>query len=127
MGSLEECLSWGEAEVDERFAAHVLVPGFVEAHGHTMDSASELMPFVGYYPLSVVRRQQHPGDPQLRGELIDRLKAEDATLPPGEPWWNNGFDPIYFPQLPRLSKRELDQVSTTRPCSSGTRADIWPR
>ena len=114
VGSLEECLSWGEAEVDERFAAHVLVPGFVEAHGHTMDSASELMPFVGYYPYPL---SDGSSTPAIRSyeELIDRLKAEDATLPPGEPLVANGFDPIYFPQLPRLSKRELDQVSMTRP------------
>ena len=53
-GTLAECQSWGEATVDDRFADHVLVPGFVEAHGHTADSANELMPYVGYhsYPLS---------------------------------------------------------------------------
>lgn len=113
-GSLEECRAWGEATVDDRFADHVLIPGFVEAHGHTMDSASELMPFVGYfpYPLSDGTRTA-----PIRGydELIARLKEADANLPPGEPLVANGFDPIYFPDLPRLSKRELDQVSTTRP------------
>jgi predicted amidohydrolase YtcJ len=49
-GTLEECQRWGEATVDDRFTDHVLIPGFVEAHGHTADSGSELMPYVGYYP-----------------------------------------------------------------------------
>ena len=34
-GSLQECQSWGPAEVDDRFANHVIIPGFVEAHGVT--------------------------------------------------------------------------------------------
>ena len=113
-GTLAECQSWGEATVDDRFADHVLVPGFVEAHGHTADSANELMPYVGYhsYPLS-----DGTSTAAVRGydDLIARLKDEDATLPVGEPLVANGFDPIYFPDLPRLSKRELDQVSTIRP------------
>jgi predicted amidohydrolase YtcJ len=113
-GSLQECQAWGPAEVDDRFANHVIIPGFVEAHGHTADSASELMPYVGYhpYPLSDGRTTT-----PIRSydDLIERLKTEDSTLPPGEPLVANGFDPIYFPDLPRLSKRELDQVSSTRP------------
>jgi predicted amidohydrolase YtcJ len=113
-GSLAECQSWGPAEVDDRFADHVLIPGFVEAHGHTADSASELMPYVGYhpYPLSDGRATT-----PIRSyeDLIERLKAQDSVLPPGEPLVANGFDPIYFPHLPRLSRRELDQVSTVRP------------
>ena len=113
-GSLQECQQWGPAEVDDRFANHVLIPGFVEAHGHTMDSASELMPYVGYhpYPLSDGRITT-----PIRSyeDLIERLKTEDSVLPVGEPLVANGFDPIYFPDLPRLSNRDLDQVSTTRP------------
>jgi len=113
-GSLQECQAWGPAEVDDRFANHVIIPGFVEAHGHTADSASELMPYVGYhpYPLSDGRTTT-----PIRSydDLIERLKTEDSALPPGAPLVANGFDPIYFPDLPRLSKRELDQVSSTRP------------
>ena len=113
-GSLEECQAWGEATVDDRFADHILIPGFVEAHGHTMDSASELAPYVGYYPYPL---SDGTSTAAIRSyeDLIARLKAEDAKLPAGEPLVANGFDPIYFPGLPRLSKRELDQVSTSRP------------
>ena len=114
VGTLQECQSWGEAHVDDRFAGHVLVPGFVEAHGHTADSGNELMPYVGYhpYPLS---DGTHTAAIRSYEDLIARLKSEDAKLPAGEPLVANGFDPIYFPDLPRLSKRDLDQVSTTRP------------
>ena len=113
-GSLEECQAWGPADVDSRFADHVLIPGFVEAHGHTADSASELMPYVGYYPYPL---SDGSATVPIRSyqDLIARLKAEDAKLPVGEVLVANGFDPIYFPGLPRLSVRELDQVSTTRP------------
>ncbi|MEI8083865.1 MAG: amidohydrolase, partial [Actinomycetes bacterium] len=113
-GTLAECQAWGEATVDDRFADHVLIPGFVEAHGHTMDSASELAPYVGYYPYPL---SDGTSTPAIRSyeDLIARLKAEDAKLSAGEPLVANGFDPIYFPDLPRLSKRELDRVSTTRP------------
>ena len=113
-GTLEECQSWGEADVDSRFADHVLIPGFVEAHGHTMDSASELLPYVGYYPYPL---SDGTSTPPIRSyeDLIARLKEEEAKLPAGEPLVANGFDPIYFPDLPRLSNRQLDQVSATRP------------
>lgn len=114
VGTLAECQSWGEAEVDDRFSDHVLIPGFVEAHGHTLDSASELGPFVGYFPYPL---SDGTSTTPIRSyeDLIARLKEEDAKLPPGEPLVANGFDPIYFPHMPRLSRRELDQVSTTRP------------
>jgi predicted amidohydrolase YtcJ len=113
-GTLAECQSWGAATVDDRFADYVLIPGFVEAHGHTMDSASELAPYVGYHPYPL---SDGSSTKPIRGyaDLIARLKEEDGNLPAGEPLVANGFDPIYFPELPRLSKRELDQVSSTRP------------
>lgn len=113
-GTLEECQAWGEATVDDRFADHVLIPGFVEAHGHTADSMSELVPYVGYYSYPLSDGTQTTPIRSYE-DLIARLKEEDAALPAGETLLASGFDPIYFPDLPRLSKRELDQVSTTRP------------
>ena len=44
------------------------------------------------------------------------LKAEDARLEdPNEQIVAVGFDPIYFPDQPRLTCQHLDQVSSTRP------------
>lgn len=79
-----------------------------------MDSASELMPYVGYHPYPL---SDGTSTAAIRGydDLIARLREDDEKLQPGEPLVANGFDPIYFPDLPRLSKRELDKVSTTRP------------
>lgn len=113
-GSLDECRSWGEATVDDRFGDQVLVPGFVEAHGHTFDALAEMMPFVGYYPYPLSDGRSTPAI-RSYDDLIDLLKDEDSRLPPGETLLANGFDPIYFPELPRLSNRELDRVSATRP------------
>lgn len=114
VGSLDECQGWGAATIDDRFADHVLIPGFVEAHGHTADALTELMPFVGYHPYPL---SDGTSTTPIRSyeDLIARLRAEDAQLPAGEPLVANGFDPIYFPDLPRLSRQHLDQVSTTRP------------
>jgi predicted amidohydrolase YtcJ len=114
VGTLEECLSWGAATVDDRFADRVLVPGFVEAHGHTADALVALMPYVGYYDFP------HPDGGVAKGvrsydELIAALRAVDAELPPGEPLIANSFDPIFFAGQPRLSKDHLDAVSTSRP------------
>src|SRR5690606_20920148 len=38
-GSLEELAGWGPHQLDERFADHVLLPGFVEGHSHLMEGA----------------------------------------------------------------------------------------
>ena len=113
VGTLEECASWGPHTVDRCFEGEVIVPGFVEAHGHTADGMISMMPYVGYhdFPLAdggVARA--------VRGydELIEVLKKADATLPEGQPLIANSFDPIYFPGEARLSKEHLDRVSTKR-------------
>ncbi len=113
-GTLEECLSWdADAVVDDRFADKVLVPGFVEAHGHTADGMVALLPYVGYYPFPLPDGTMAPAC-RSYDELIGRLQELDRTLPPGEPIIANSFDPIYFPDQERLSKKHLDQVSGTR-------------
>ncbi|MFM8411996.1 MAG: amidohydrolase [Alphaproteobacteria bacterium] len=113
VGTLEECASWGPHTVDRRFEGEVLVPGFVEAHGHTADGMVSMLPYVGFhdFPLADggVARGVHGYD-----ELIEVLKKADAALPEGEPLVANSFDPIFFPGEARLSKEHLDRVSTKR-------------
>ena len=36
-GPLEELAGWGKHVIDDRFAGHVLMPGFVEGHAHAME------------------------------------------------------------------------------------------
>ena len=54
VGSLEECQAWGPHIIDERYADAVIVPGFIEAHGHIMDALNSEQSYVGFfdYPLA---------------------------------------------------------------------------
>jgi predicted amidohydrolase YtcJ len=113
VGTLEECQMWGKATVDDTFRDHVLVPGFVEGHGHTAQGTLAIMPNVGYYDTPQADGSVTKGIKSY-DELIARLKEIDAGLPPGEPLYANGFDPIYFTGQPRLDRTHLDKVSTTR-------------
>ena len=118
----EECLSW--AGVDERSRPSCSVPGVLSGRTGTMDSASELMPFVGYYPYPLSDGSSG-GDPQLRG--TDRPAPRPRTPRIAVGGTPGGRRTRSVRSCPAV-KRELDQVSTTRPVSSsGTRADTWPR
>jgi predicted amidohydrolase YtcJ len=114
-GSYDECASWGPHQVDRRFADHVLVPGLIEAHGHTLEGAFSLIPYVGWF-------DRHRVDGGItRGirsyaALLDRLRELDAeTAGSAEQIVVGGFDPIYFTDEQRLTREHLDRVSTERP------------
>ena len=115
VGSLEELAGWGEYELDTTFANHVLTPGFVEAHAHVMAGGMMLLPYVGYFDRPTADGGVAPGI-QDYDALVDRLREEDARMTdPEAPLVAMGFDPIYFPDQPRLTRHHLDQVSQTRP------------
>jgi len=114
-GTVDECGSWGSHTIDRRFADHVLVPGMIEAHAHTLEGAFALLPYVGWF-------DRHRADGGVAsgirtyGELLDRLRELDsATAGSDEPIVVGGFDPIYFRDEPRLTREHLDRVSTARP------------
>jgi predicted amidohydrolase YtcJ len=113
-GTLEECASWGDHTVDDRFAEKVLIPGFVEAHGHSADGMVAMLPYVGFADYPLPDGGVAPGVDSY-DELFEVLRAADAALPEGATLLANSFDPIFFPDEPRLSREHLDQVSTTRP------------
>ncbi len=114
-GSFDECASWGPHTVDRRFADHVLVPGMIEAHAHTLEGAFSQLPYVGWFDRHRVDGGTAPG---LRtyDAVLDRLRQIDAaTAGSSDPIVVGGFDPIYFRDEERLTREHLDRVSTDRP------------
>jgi predicted amidohydrolase YtcJ len=114
-GSLDECASWGPHTVDDRFRDHVLTPGMIEAHGHSMAGAFSLFPYVGWFDRPAVDGGVRAGV-RSYSDLVDRLRQIDAeTAGSGEPIFVGGFDPIYFEGEERLTRHHLDAASETRP------------
>ena len=114
-GSFDECASWGPHVVDRRFADHVLVPGMIEAHAHTLEGAFSMIPYVGWFDRHRADGGTAPGI-RTYDALLDRLRELDAeTQGSDEPIVVGGFDPIYFTDEERLTRDHLDRVSTERP------------
>ncbi len=112
-GSFDECASWGPHSVDRRFADHVLVPGMIEAHAHSLEGAFSMIPYVGWFDRHRVDGGTSSGI-RTYDILLDRLRQIDAeTAGSSEPIVVGGFDPIYFSE--RLTRHHLDRVSTDRP------------
>jgi hypothetical protein len=99
--------------IDDRFAARVLVPGFVEGHGHAADGIVWRKPYVGFYPRTSPDGAPAGGFKSI-AEVVAHLKAEAAKLPdPATPLTAWGFDPIYF-EGRRMTAADLDEVSRER-------------
>ncbi len=114
VGSLEELSGWGKYELDTTFADHVIVPGFVEAHAHIMAAGMMTLPYLGYFPRPLADGSVAPGVTNY-DQLIETLRSEEQKLTdPNAPLVAVGFDPIYFPDQPRLTRHDLDQVSEHR-------------
>jgi predicted amidohydrolase YtcJ len=114
-GTLDECKSWGAHRIDERFAEHIIVPGMIEAHAHSLEGAFALLPYVGWFDRHNVEGGVTPGI-RSYDALLDRLHELDGqTAGSPEPIVVGGFDPIYFTDEERLSREHLDRVSRDRP------------
>ncbi len=115
VGSVDELrAAWPEAVVDERYADAVLLPGFVEAHSHSLAGGFWLHTYVGYHDRRDPQGHLWPGCRSIDA-VVDRLREAERTLSdPEAPLVAWGLDPIYFPGE-RLVARHLDRVSTTRP------------
>ncbi|MGB0112016.1 MAG: amidohydrolase [Ilumatobacteraceae bacterium] len=114
-GTVEECASWGPHQVDDRFAEHVIVPGMIEAHAHSLEGAFSLIPYVGWFDRHRADGGIAPGIRTYDG-LLERLRQiDEETRGSDEPIVVGGFDPIYFTDEERLTRDHLDRVSTERP------------
>jgi predicted amidohydrolase YtcJ len=113
VGGPELADAFGTATVDDRFRDNIIVPGFVEGHGHAADGLMWRNPYAGYFPRTAPDGSHHAG---FRGidEMIARLRQFEAAMTdPDRPLLAWGFDPIYFAG-PRLTVTDLDAVSATR-------------
>ncbi|WP_113716641.1 amidohydrolase [Arthrobacter dokdonensis] len=114
VGSLKELMAYPGAVLDERYADNVLLPGFIEAHSHAGSGAVWANTYVGLVDRTDPQGRRWPGCLTL-DDVVDRLiEAEKRLEDPGVPLLAWGLDPIYFTGQ-RLSVRELDRVSATRP------------
>jgi predicted amidohydrolase YtcJ len=112
-GDLEELSGWGPYELDRRFADRVLTPGFVEGHAHMMTGGIWAFTYVGHMDRHDPQGRAWPAA-RSTDAIVARLK-EGAARDPGEaPVVGWGLDPLFL-DGPRLSRRDLDLVSTTRP------------
>lgn len=113
-GSLEEVAGWGAYTLDETFKDHVLVPGLIEVHSHSMEGSTGLFPYVGYFDRPAPDGSTLKGIQSLEAFTERMVELDKQMADPDAPLIVVGFDPIYF-SPPKLTAKELDVVSTTRP------------
>ncbi|MFM7395298.1 MAG: amidohydrolase [Cyanobium sp.] len=114
VGSLADLEGWGPYTLDETFAGKVLTPGMIEVHAHSMEGLTGTYPYQGYFERQAPDGRTLHGLQSIEALLGDLRRLEREIPGPQTPLITVGFDPIYFAGT-RLSRTELDTVSTTRP------------
>lgn len=114
VGDAQSLQGWGKATFDDRYANCVLMPGLVEGHCHLPEGGMWMYVYVGYYD------RRGPDGRLWKGvtnyaAVCDRLREALDRVPEDKVLIGWGFDPIYFTAGGRMSVRDLDTVSTTRP------------
>ncbi len=114
VGDVDTLHTYGDAAVDDRLADKVILPGFVEAHCHSMAGGFWQFGYVGYFDRVDPSGTHWPGCTSI-DEVLDRLRELSAAIEdPAEPLIAWGLDPIYFPGVD-LFAADLDRVSEQRP------------
>lgn len=112
LGDNEVKTLFPDFEVNETFKDKTILPGFIEAHSHALAGQDGVIAYAGYFDRPSVDGSTLKGHTDVPS-LLAYLSEVEKKLPAGEPLVANGFDPIYFEGV-RMSKKELDQVSTDR-------------
>jgi len=114
VGTAEQMAAFGPAITDDRFAAKVILPGFVEGHSHLFEGLTWQDPYFGFFDRRGPDGRIWPGLKSIE-EVVARLQdIERAMGDADSPLTAWGFDPIYFGGR-RMNREDLDQVSTQRP------------
>jgi predicted amidohydrolase YtcJ len=113
VGDADCVAGWGKARHDDRLADAVLMPGFVEAHAHLMAGGVWRFTYAGYHRRVAPDGGVWDGLTEIDA-VLGRLRAAEAALGRDETLVAWGFDPIFL-EGERLSRRDLDTVSATRP------------
>ena len=113
VGSRESLAGWGPAEVDERYADKVLMPGLVEGHCHLPEGGMWKFVYVGFYDRRGPDGRLWEGLKSFDA-VAGRLREAEAALAPDATLIGWGFDPIFF-EGRRMDVRDLDAVSARRP------------
>lgn len=114
MGDETMLTAFGPARLDDRFAAKVLMPGFVEGHAHVFEGMVWDDRYVGFFDRRGPDGRVWPGLTSIDA-VVEVLAAEAAAMAdPTKALSAWGFDPIYFDGR-RMTRCDLDRVSTTRP------------
>src|SRR5690606_24652787 len=95
VGTQEQALAWGDAQVDDRYADQVLMPGLVEGHCHLHEGVVWLYVYVGFYDRRGPDGKIWPGLKTI-DQVVQRLAEARSKLEPGRHLVGWGFDPIYF-------------------------------
>ncbi|WP_179404199.1 amidohydrolase [Burkholderia guangdongensis] len=117
VGGDDDAAAWparfGACAHDDTLRDKVLMPGLVEGHCHLMEGAMWDAAYVGYYDRRGPDGTLWPGLRTLDAVLA-RLADAERAMPGDGPLLAWGFDPIFF-GASRLTVRELDSVSASRP------------
>lgn len=114
VGTLETMQPWLDGhrcEIDDTFADHVIMPGFIDPHLHP-SMAAVLLPMEFTTATDWSLPWEEVGKVASRVELLDRLTDLNDRLEPDEPLFAWGHHPIWHGDVDR---EQLNDISATRP------------
>ena len=116
VGSLDDLKPWlskNTYKIDNTFADKIIMPGFVEPHGHPLIGGTAMSrPLLTYLPIPNPYGPAFPGV-KTKADAMKMLQSYVNKNPPGKPLLAWGYDAIAMGSP--LDATELDKISTTVP------------